>query len=253
MEMNTANAGRTLRGTEAVSSSLRPREKDTVLELFESVGTWYLPGTKDEGKLDAREYLHGRMAVVFFFQSWCKGCHAFAEQALCPLAAEFKDDPRVRFIAVQTVFEGFKENTPDKAQEFQLEHKLDFPVGHDNPLDVSRLPEERRTMLMAQIPHKDELPSSMMVKVGMRGTPWTLILSPNQRKGGKMEVLFSGFRFDWKKVRNMFQRRLAAMAKEQQQQQQQQSSRPRGEATEASSAPKAIGEQKQQQNTGGKP
>mmetsp|Transcript_17692 Transcript_17692/g.33666 ORF Transcript_17692/g.33666 Transcript_17692/m.33666 type:complete len:95 (+) Transcript_17692:704-988(+) len=68
---------------------------------------------------------------------------------------------------------------------------------------------------MAQLPHKDELPSSMMVKVGTRGTPWALILAPNQQKGGKMEVLFSGFRFDWTKVRNMFRRRLETMSKEQ--------------------------------------
>mmetsp|Transcript_18246 Transcript_18246/g.44799 ORF Transcript_18246/g.44799 Transcript_18246/m.44799 type:complete len:225 (-) Transcript_18246:316-990(-) len=192
-------------------------EKDSVLELFDSVSVWHLPdvmigGTKGASPetFDIREYLGGKMAVVFFFQSWCKGCHEFAEQSLKPLVEEFRSEPRVRFVAVQTVFEGFKENTAEKAKNFQIEHKLKFPVGHDGPLDTSTLPEEIRTMLRNQLAHEDELPSSIMVKVGSQGTPWTLILAPNQLKGGKMEVLHSGFRFDWKKARDMLKQQLAA-------------------------------------------
>ena len=67
----------------------------------------------DLAQNNAPEITKGKVTYLFFFQSWCPGCHSHGFPTLKKLEAEFRDD--VNFIAVQTVFEGFRTNTPQRA------------------------------------------------------------------------------------------------------------------------------------------
>mmetsp|Transcript_9597 Transcript_9597/g.13284 ORF Transcript_9597/g.13284 Transcript_9597/m.13284 type:complete len:114 (+) Transcript_9597:482-823(+) len=86
----------------------------------------------------------------------------------------------------------FKENTPKNAKEFQKEHQLQFPVGHDSPLDTSSILSSELEAL-ASTPKSSELPSAMMMTLGAKGTPWSVMMAP--AKDGKMRLLFNDFRF----------------------------------------------------------
>ena len=114
---------------------------------------------------DAPEIAKGEVTYVFFFQSWCPGCHSHGFPTLKKLEAEFKDD--VNFIAVQTVFEGFSTNTKRRAEKDVHSFGLDIPVGHDG---------------------SQSKPSQLLRRYRGGGTPWTIIID----KQGI--VRFNGFR-----------------------------------------------------------
>jgi hypothetical protein len=75
----------------------------------------------------------------------------------------FQDNDKVEFLAVQTVFEGYNFNTPDKLRENQLKYKLKIPMAHaaGNPLT-------------------HEIPQ-IMRKYRSGGTPWAVIIDPAGR------------------------------------------------------------------------
>ncbi len=117
---------------------------------------------------------------LYFFQSWCDGCHRYGFPALQQLLAEFGSHPSIRFAAVQTVFEGFEENTPDKVATLQQQYDLAIPMGHDagNPDGQ---------------PHP-----AIMQHYRTGGTPWVVIIDPNRR------VLYNDFHVDAQAVANYF-------------------------------------------------
>jgi thiol-disulfide isomerase/thioredoxin len=94
------------------------------------------------------------------FQNWCPGCHKYGFPTLKKVADAFDGDDRVSVAAVQTVFEGFSENTQAAVRELQLRYQLPIPMGHD--------------------PARDEhegLPKTMLsYRTG--GTPWVIIIDP---------------------------------------------------------------------------
>ncbi len=109
----------------------------------------------------------GKVIYLYFFQSWCPGCHSSGFPTLQALKKEFADDPGVEFAAVQTVFEGFSTNTVAAAKRIVARYKLqDIPVGQ------SGTPEKR---------------SAVMRDFKTRGTPWTVVID---QKG---KVVFEGF------------------------------------------------------------
>lgn len=61
------------------------------------------------------------------------------------------------FLAVQTVFEGYKANTFDRGKEVLAKFKLDIPLGQDGMPGVR---------------------STVMRDFKTRGTPWTIIIDP---------------------------------------------------------------------------
>ena len=73
----------------------------------------------------------------------------------------FEGNNQVRFVAIQTVFEGFQYNTPDKVRKNQLKYNLKIPMAHaaGDP-DTHRAPE-------------------IMRKYRAGGTPWTVIIDPS--------------------------------------------------------------------------
>jgi thiol-disulfide isomerase/thioredoxin len=107
----------------------------------------------DLAQNNAPEITKGEVTYLFFFQSWCPGCHSHGFPTLKKLEAEFRDD--VNFIAVQTVFEGFRTNTPQRAARDVKSFGLDIPVGHDG---------------------SQSKPSQLLRRYRGGGTPWTIII-----------------------------------------------------------------------------
>jgi len=116
--------------------------------------------------------LEGRWACVECFQSWCPGCHSHGLPALKRIADAFLDEPRVGVLAVQTVFEGFSVNTPDKLRATQLRYELPIKMGND-----------------AGDPDGDHVPATMR-RYRTGGTPWVVIVDPSGR------VVFNDFHVD---------------------------------------------------------
>ena len=79
------------------------------------------------------------------------------------LTEALKGSDRVKFLAVQTVFEEYSFNTQDKLRQNQLKQALKIPMAHaiGNP-DNSRIPEIIR-------------------KYQSGGIPWTVIIDPAAR------------------------------------------------------------------------
>ena len=97
----------------------------------------------------------GKVNYLFFFQSWCPGCHSHGFPTLKKMKKEF---PEVNFIAVQTVFEGFSSNTKERALANVETFGLDISVGHDGSYGN---------------------PSPLMRRYRSGGTPWTVIIDKN--------------------------------------------------------------------------
>lgn len=113
----------------------------------------------------------GKVVYLFFFQSWCPGCHSRGFPTLKAVRERFADDDRVVFAAVQTVFEGFGTNDADSAMKAMMEHGLDdLPVAQDAGPAGSG--------------------SVTMRRYRSGGTPWTVIIGPDG------VVRFDGFRIN---------------------------------------------------------
>lgn len=129
-----------------------------------SVSSWHqLP----EGKksLDVKDFA-GKVTYLYFFQSWCPGCHKAGFPTLQELTKKFKDDPDVAFVAIQTTFEGHDINTAGRLKEMATRYKLKIPFGQSaGTKGTPKIMREYRT----------------------GGTPWIVIID----KQGK--VRFNGF------------------------------------------------------------
>lgn len=102
----------------------------------------------------------GKFKVVYCFQSWCPGCHSAGLPNLQKMVKTLEANNKVIFLAVQTVFEGYQENTYDKMVETQKKYDLKIPFGHDAGDD-----EKSRSNIMTNY------------KTG--GTPWFILIDQN--------------------------------------------------------------------------
>ena len=75
------------------------------------------------------------------------------------LTKAFKNVDRVKFFAVQTVFEGAEVNTFDKLLETQRKYDLPLPFGHDEASPYPSVMKDYRT----------------------GGTPWYVIIDKNNK------------------------------------------------------------------------
>ena len=73
----------------------------------------------------------GKFKVLYCFQSWCPGCHSVGLPALQKMTEALKNNKKVAFLAIQTVFEGNHANTFEKMLEVQKKYDLHIPFGHD--------------------------------------------------------------------------------------------------------------------------
>jgi len=99
----------------------------------------------------------GKVLYLYCFQSWCPGCHSSGFPTLQSVSQTFTGDEDVAFVAIQTVFEGFRQNTAEKTREVAEKYSLNMPIGH------SGSPKER---------------SHVMAAYRTGGTPWTIIIDP---------------------------------------------------------------------------
>ncbi len=126
--------------------------------------------------------VHGKLLIaeidepviyLYNFQSWCPGCHSHGFPTLTAVRTALAADGftgQVKFIAIQTVFEGHDVNTADAARESLGRHGLgDLALGHDSG-------------------H----PPTVMVDYRTGGTPWTVLIGPRPDR----TVLFNGFQLE---------------------------------------------------------
>ena len=108
---------------------------------------------------------------LYNFQSWCPGCHSHGfptMKAIREGLAERGLADKVKFIAVQTVFEGHEQNSAEAARDSLARHGLDdIALGHDSG-------------------H----PPTIMADYLTGGTPWTVLIGPDRR------VLANEFQID---------------------------------------------------------
>ena len=76
------------------------------------------------------------------------------------LTEALEGNDRVVFLAIQTVFEGYETNTPDKLRHNQLKYDVKIPMAH-----VSGQKSERGV-------------PKIMEQYRSGGTPWTVIIDP---------------------------------------------------------------------------
>ncbi len=97
----------------------------------------------------------GKVVYLYCFQSWCPGCHKYGFPTLKALEAKYRGNDDVAFVAVQTVFEGFSSNPPERAKEMAEKYDLNIPFGHSG---------------------LDSKPSVLMRNYRTGGTPWTIVI-----------------------------------------------------------------------------
>ncbi len=110
----------------------------------------------------------GKFKVLYCFQSWCPGCHSKGLPDLKLIVDALKENDKVVFLAVQTVFEGHEANTYEKIAETQKKYHLQIPFGHDAGDDGKSR-------------------SNIMTNYQTGGTPWFLFIDTHDN------VVFSDF------------------------------------------------------------
>lgn len=109
-----------------------------------------------------------KFKVVYCFQSWCSGCHSKGLPDLKKMVEALKDNDKIIFLAIQTVFEGHESNTYEKMVETQKQYDLKIPFGHDAGDDAKS--------------H-----SNIMKNYKTGGTPWFIFIDKHDN------VVFSDF------------------------------------------------------------
>lgn len=99
----------------------------------------------------------GKFKVVYCFQHWCPGCHSKGLPDLKKMVDALQGNDKVAFLAIQTVFEGFEENTFEKIIETQKKYDLRIPFGHDAGGD-------------------GKSHSNVMTNYQTGGTPWFILI-----------------------------------------------------------------------------
>lgn len=118
----------------------------------------------------------GKFKVIYCFQSWCPGCHSIGLPSLQEMTEALKDNDNVKFLAVQTVFEGASSNTYEKMLEVQKKYNLKIPFGQDNGDNTTR-----------NI-------SNLMYNYRTGGTPWFIFIDQEEN------VIFNDYHLDTEKA-----------------------------------------------------
>ena len=101
------------------------------------------------------------------------------------LTQTFKNVDQVKFLAVQTVFEGYDFNSQDKLRKNQLEWDLKIPMAH-----------------AAGNPQTHEIPM-IMRKYRSGGTPWKVIINPEGT------VIYNHFQIESSQARALIEEMLS--------------------------------------------
>lgn len=74
--------------------------------------------------------LEGKYVVMLFFQSTCEASMKRAFPTMKQLVDKFGSEDGVRFLAIQTPFEDFTDNTKSKLEAVAKAFDLEIPFGH---------------------------------------------------------------------------------------------------------------------------
>ncbi len=117
----------------------------------------------------------GEFKVIYGFQSWCPGCHSQGLPSLQEMVKALEGNDKIKFFAIQTVFEGAQANTKERMLEVQKQYNLHIPFGHDVGNEQTR-----------QV-------SSVMYNYRTGGTPWFIFIDQSDT------VVFNDFHLDTEK------------------------------------------------------
>jgi thiol-disulfide isomerase/thioredoxin len=131
------------------------------------VNQW-IDGEGNETEVIKISGFKGKFKIVYCFQSWCPGCHSKGFPDLKKMVEALKENNKIVFLAVQTVFEGHDSNTYEKMVETQKKYDLKIPFGHDAGND-------------------GKSQSNMMKNYQTGDTPWFLLIDKHDN------VVFSDF------------------------------------------------------------
>jgi len=149
---------------------------------------WLANVESDDGLLRLAD-IEEPFVYLYNFQSWCPGCHSHGFPTMKAVKDHLEATGRghlVRFVAVQTVFEGHGTNTKAAALESVARHGLsDIALGHD----AGSRP-------------------TIMTDYRTGGTPWTVLIGP----GPDRIVLDDGFRLDAKDIVDLIEQHSPASA-----------------------------------------
>lgn len=146
------------------------------------VDTWIqLPEGKD--RVEITDY-PGKIVVLLFFQHWCRASQERELPVLKNLVEHYKGNDGIVFLAVQTTFEGFLENSSDKLAVTAKKFGLGIPFGHSPKL--------------AGVP-------SVSLSYQPGGTPWWVIID----RQGKVE--YNGFILNEEEAVKGFDKMLAGL------------------------------------------
>lgn len=92
------------------------------------VSTWHqLPEGKE--RIEITDFTD-KIVVMLFFQHWCKASQERELPVLKNLVSKYEGNEGIVFLAIQTAFEGFLDNTPDKLAVTAEKFGLKIPFGH---------------------------------------------------------------------------------------------------------------------------
>lgn len=147
-----------------------------------NVPDWYqAPAGKD--RVELSDY-KGKIVVMLFFQHWCKASQERELPVLQKLVKHYKGNDGIVFLAIQTVFEGYMDNTIDKLPVTAKKFELDIPIG-----------------FIAKVPAFPGISASY--KPG--GTPWWVIVD----RQGRVE--YNGFILNEEEAIKGFDKMLAGL------------------------------------------
>lgn len=143
-------------------------------ELSDEIN-WVDGEGKERESVKLSDY-NGKFKVIYGFQAWCPGCHSQGLPSLQKLVNALDGNEKVKFFAIQTVFEGSHANTKERMLEIQKQYDLHIPFGHDIGNQLTRNV------------------SSIMYNYRTGGTPWFIFIDINDI------VVFNDFHLDTKKA-----------------------------------------------------
>ncbi len=125
-----------------------------------NVPIWINSNGENTSEIKLSDY-KGKFKVMYCFQSWCPGCHSIGLPSLQKMVNALKDNDKIAFVAIQTVFEGKNANTFEKLKETQKKYDLKIPFGQDNGNKST-----------------NDI-SSVMYNYRTGGTPWFIFIDEN--------------------------------------------------------------------------
>ncbi|MDX1277888.1 peroxiredoxin [Oceanihabitans sediminis] len=147
----------------------KPWEKPGLFKAKElEISQWIDAEAKHTDPIYLSDYPN-KFKVIFCFQYWCKGCHTKGFPTLIKMIQEKQHNNDIVFLAIQTVFEGHKENSFENMVAIQKEYGLKIPFGHDaGDASTNNI-------------------SKTMLNYRTEGTPWFILINEKNR------VVFSDF------------------------------------------------------------